>query len=124
MSRDAGQELVQCLGAAADSNVRGAIQNQLSQIRGYLQEAEYLAGTEQKRATMDNAVLELVSMLDDSDPKSRTAALDGLASFGAKEHLPRIIRMLNDESNQVQRAAKKAVLVLQSGISSLDEGDE
>lgn len=124
MSRDAGQELVQCLGAAADSNVRGAIQNQLSQIRGYLQEAEYWAGTEQKRATMDNAVLELVSMLDDSDPKIRTAALDGLASFNAKEHLPRIIRMLNDESNQVQRAAKNAVLLLQSGVSSLDEGDE
>lgn len=124
MSRDAGQELVQCLGAAADSNVRGAINSQLIQIREYLQEAEYWAGTEQKRATMDNAVLELVSMLDDSDPKIRTAALDGLASFGAKEHLPRIIRMLNDESNQVQRAAKKAVLLLQSGISSLEEGDE
>jgi HEAT repeat protein len=124
MSRDAGQELVQCLGAAADPNVRGAIQIQLSQIREYLEEAEYWAGKEQKRATTDNAVLELVSMLDDADPKIRVAALDGLASFGAKEHLPRIIRMLNDQSNPVQRAAKKAVLLLQNGVSSLDEGDE
>lgn len=91
---------------------------------GSLEEAEYWAGKEQKRATTDNAVLELVSMLDDADPKIRVAALDGLASFGAKEHLPRIIRMLNDESNLVQRAAKNAALLLQSGISSLDEGDE
>lgn len=124
MSRDAGQELVQCLGAAADTNVRGAIQQQLSQIRGYLEEAEYWAGKEKQRATQENAIAELVEMLDDADPKIRVAALDGLASFGAKEHLPRIIRMLNDESNQVQRAAKSAVLLLQNGNSSLEEGDE
>lgn len=115
---------MQCLGAAADTNVRGAIQQQLSQIRGYLEEAEYWAGKEKQRATQENAIAELVEMLDDADPKIRVAALDGLASFGAKEHLPRIIRMLNDESNQVQRAAKSAVLLLQNGNSSLEEGDE
>lgn len=124
MSRDAGQELVQCLGAAADPNVRGAIQQQLSQIRSYLEEAEFWAGKEKQRATQDNAIAELVSMLDDKDVKIRVAAIDGLASFGAKEHLPRIIRMLNDESNQVRRAAKSAVLLLQNGISSLEDGDE
>jgi HEAT repeat protein len=124
MSRDAGQELVQSLGAAADPNVRGAIQQQLSQIRGYLEEEAYWAGSEKQRATQESAIAELIEMLDDADSKIRTAALDGLASFGAKEHLPRIIRMLNDESNQVQRAAKNAVRLLQHGISSLDEGDE
>lgn len=59
--------------------------------------------------------------LDDEDPEIRSAAIDGLASSDAKEYLPRIIRMLKDESNIVQRAARNAVRVLQRGISTIEE---
>lgn len=121
MTRSAGEELVQCLGAASDNNVRGMIQQQLSQIRSYLQEAEYWAGEEKRQATKTQAVLELVEMLDDKDAEIRAAAIDGLASFDAKEYLPRIIRMMKDESNIVQRAARNAVRVLQRGISTIEE---
>ena len=121
MTREAGEQLVQCLGAASDLHVRQTIQNQLSQIRSYLQEAEYWAGEEKREATRTQAVLELVEMLDDKDPEIRAAAIDGLASFDAKEYLPRIIRMLKDESAIVQRAARNAVRLLQRGVSTIEE---
>ncbi|MAW60883.1 MAG: hypothetical protein CMJ94_08620 [Planctomycetes bacterium] len=121
MTREAGEVLVQCLGAAAAPHVQEAIQQKLSQIRSYLQEAEYWAGEEKRQATETQAVLELVEMLDDEDADIRAAAIDGLASFGAREYLPRIIRMMKDESNIVQRAARNAVRVLQHGISTVEE---
>lgn len=121
MTREAGEQLVQCLGAASDLHVRQTIQNQLSQIRSYLQEPEYWAGEEKREATRTQAVLELVEMLDDKDPEIRAAAIDGLASFDAKEYLPRIIRMLKDESAIVQRAARNAVRLLQRGVSTIEE---
>lgn len=123
MTREAGEQLVQCLGAAVDHNVRGTIQNQLVQIRSYLEEAEYWAGEEKRQATESQAILDLVAMLDDEDADIRAAAIDGLASFGAKEYLPRIIRMMKDDSNKVQRAARNAVRLLQHGVVTEDEGD-
>lgn len=124
MSRDAGRELSQCMGAARNPSITHEINGCLQQIRSYLQEVEFWQGEQEERASEQSAVNELVQMLRDSDPMIRAAAIDGLASFNAKEHLPKIILMLKDENEKVQRAARNAIRVLQGGISTLEPGGD
>jgi len=57
----------------------------------------------------DEALIELVEMLESGKPQVRAAAARGLAAFGAIEAIPRLIRLLEDDSELVRTAAEKAL---------------
>lgn len=125
MTREAGRELVECQGAAADANVRNQILQALSNIRNYLDQKRYWETDPARETTEGEAIAELVVMLDDESPQIRTAAVLGLGSFGAREYLPRIIRMLQDEDEQVRKAARQTLGRFGVDPASLEgDGDE
>ena len=48
-------------------------------------------------------------MLDDADPAFRVQALRGLATLGAVDQMPAIVRRLKDADERVRKAAEAAL---------------
>ncbi len=77
------------------------------------------------RMTKENALAELVGMLEDEDPLLRGEAARGLATLGATEYLPRLIRMLKDEDESVRTSVRKALDVLhERGVVETETPEE
>jgi HEAT repeat protein len=128
MSDEAARILLEGATEVPGATARTLCMQGVKTIRDYQrarEEWERLAGT---RATRDDAVFELVAMLDDEDPTVRAESLRGLALLGAVEHLPRVIRSLKDADAGVRNAAREALDRLNAtsastSASGLDDGE-
>ena len=65
----------------------------------------------------DEALAELVELLDADLPAARAAAARGIGSFGALEALPRLIRMLSTETDPTVLDAVNAAIELLTAAS-------
>ena len=59
--------------------------------------------------TKESALAELVTMLDEKDPAIRRQAALGIATLGAIELIPQLIRLTKDADASVSQAAQKAL---------------
>ena len=74
-----------------------------------------------RRATRDDTVTEVVGLLDDERAAVRVEAVRALATLGAVDQLPRLIRMLGDEDEAVVAAVRAALDRLNA--QQAEEGD-
>ena len=64
------------------------------------------------QATRESAIREVLGLLEDPNILVRIEAIRGLATLGAVEHLPRLIRMVGSENADESAAAKEALASL------------
>lgn len=78
-------------------------------VREHIDAVEHFEADGAAPATRDSARTELVTLLDGGSPAQRAEAARGLATLGAIEELPRLIRLLDDEDAQVRTAVREAL---------------
>jgi HEAT repeat protein len=101
---------------AAGSTPEGAFRDEcfkaLETIRRYEAEKGRVAKDRAVQTASATAVRDLVAMLDDPSAEIRAQALRALATLGAVEELPAIVRCLKDKDDFVRRAAEAALNTL------------
>ncbi len=108
LSDDAARILVEGL-SQASAGVANKIREALTVIREYHEERTYWERQSEALPSRDEAVGELLAMLDAPEDWVRAEAVKGLASLGALEAIPRLIRLKGDESEAVMGAAGRAL---------------
>ncbi len=93
---DGGQLREQCLAA-------------LQKLKTIREETARWGKQEKSLPTEDQAMAQLLGMLDDKNPSVRVQAIRSIASFGRKEALPLLIGLFNDADARVVDAARDAV---------------
>lgn len=78
-------------------------------IRQHLDAVERFGAQAATPATRETARAELLVLLDTGSPAQRAQAARGLATLGAVEELPRLIRLLDDDDAQVVSAVREAI---------------
>jgi len=109
LSEDAAEILLRGAERAPNTEVRKACLDGVAEIRAFLdQKASW-----QQRSTgaqqRDAAVAELAAMLDSKDAAQRAEAARGLATLQGVEHLPRLVRMLQDPDTKVRAAVQESL---------------
>jgi HEAT repeat protein len=98
---------------AAGSTPEGAFRDEcfkaLETIRRYEAEKGRVARDRAAQAATATAVRDLVVMLEDSSAPIRVQALRALATLGAIEEMPAIVRCLKDKDAEVRKAAEAAL---------------
>jgi HEAT repeat protein len=101
---------------AAGSTPEGAFRDEcfkaLETIRRYEAEKGRVAKDRAVQAASATAVRDLVAMLDDPSAVIRSQALRALATLGAVEELPAIVRCLKDKDEFVRKSAEAALNTL------------
>jgi len=110
----AADVLLEGLGWIQDEDTRQACFSALDTIRRYQEEREAWNARKLRQAAREQAVEELLVMLDSESWLTRANAVRSLATLGAIEHMPRIVRMLEDENEAVSDAARQALETLGS----------
>ncbi len=109
LSEDAAEILMRGAELAPTPEVRKACLDGVTEIRAFLdQKASWLqrsTGAKQR----DAAVAELAAMLDSKDAVQRAEAARGLATLQGVEHLPRLVRMLQDPDAKVRAAVQESL---------------
>lgn len=110
------------LGAAERFNgsdrLRNACYDALQRIQIH---REQRAAWEQRKragATRDAAINELVKILETAKPDLRAQVVRSLATLGAVEELPRILKLLKDQDPGVREAAQRALEVLNASTAA------
>ncbi len=109
LSEDAAEILLRGAELAPTQDVRKACLEGVAEIRAFLdQKASW-----QQRSTgakqRDAAVAELAVMLESKDAAQRAEAARGLATLQGVEHLPRLVRMLQDPDAKVRAAVQESL---------------
>jgi hypothetical protein len=112
MNDDAAKYLLQAAGSTSDNDIRKACFAGLESIRKYQDETARWNLRKSGQRARDEAVQQLLPMLDDSDATVRAQAARSLATLDAVEYLPRLVKMLKDPAPEVREAAKKALETL------------
>lgn len=81
----------------------------VEEIRTYQEARERWTSRRLGRQTREQATEELLGMLADPDARVRGEAALGLATLGAIESIPRLIRLLQDPAEEVRGAASQAL---------------
>ncbi len=92
-----------------DKEVREICVKGLEEIDVARARAASWAEARRAQPTKASALIELASMLDDETLEVRLQAIHGIATFGAIEYLPTMIRLLKDPSEEVVEAARQAI---------------
>ncbi len=109
LSEEAAEILLRGAELAPNAEVRKAALDGVAEIRAFLdQKASWrqrTSGAQQR----DAAVAELAAMLDSKDAVQRAQAARGLATLEGVEHLPRLVRMLQDPDASVRKAVQESL---------------
>ena len=100
---------------------RDACLSTVEDIRAYQDARQRWESRKLSRATRERATAELYELLDSELEAQRIEAVRGLATLGATEALPRLIRMLSDPSLALRGAAQDALDRLNA--THKEEGD-
>ena len=108
LSDEAAEILLRGL-ASPDKDVRMVCSSGLQHIESTRQ--RYAMWEEMKlgQPTKESALAELLRMIDDDHQEIRMQAIRGIATFGAIEYLPTLIRLLEDPDGMVVEAAREAI---------------
>lgn len=109
LSEEAAEILLRGAELAPSADVRKACLEGVAEIRAFLDQK---AGWRQRASgakQRDAAVAELAAMLDAKDPVQRAEAARGLATLDGVEHLPRLVRMLQDPDAGVRKAVQESL---------------
>ncbi|MCY2960250.1 MAG: hypothetical protein NTY35_08790 [Planctomycetota bacterium] len=109
LSEEAAEILLRGAELAPSADVRKACLEGVAEIRAFLDQK---AGWQQRASgakQRDAAVVELAAMLDAKDPVQRAEAARGLATLDGVEHLPRLVRMLQDPDGNVRKAVQESL---------------
>ncbi len=109
---EAAELLLEAAALADDPETRKHCLASLEEMRKYFLARDYWARRKTLEASREEAVEELVAMLDDSTPAVRAQAAAGLATFDAIEAIPALIRLLKDPDASVAKAASQALVRL------------
>ena len=101
--------ILEVAGSTANAALREDCFKALETLRKYEAEKGRVQKDRVTRAAVETAVQELVTMLDDADPAFRVQALRGLATLGAVDQMPAIVRRLKDADERVRKAAEAAL---------------
>jgi hypothetical protein len=112
MNDRAAKYLLDEAGSTANEDIRKACFAGLESIRKYQDETARWNLRKNGQRARDEAVQQLLPMLDDSDATIRAQAARSLATLDAVEYLPRLVKMLKDPAPEVREAAKKALETL------------
>ena len=105
---EAGEILLRGL-TSASNNVRALCGQGLNQIEQTRERRLRWEETKQDRPDKESALAELLVMLDSDHLEIRVQAIRGVATFGAIEYLPTLIRLLKDPNKEVVAAARSAI---------------
>jgi hypothetical protein len=109
LSDAAAETLLDVSARLTDAGYRTNVLNAVESIRTYQEARERWASRRLGKQTRAKATEELAAMLDEKDALIRAEAAKGLATLGAIEVLPRLIRLLQDPSEDVRKAAREAL---------------
>jgi HEAT repeat protein len=123
MTDEAAEVLLEGVGIAETDEVRQACFDALERIRLYQEARERIGRHSSSAEKRDEAVRELVTMLDDPDPVTVVAAIRGLAALGAIDELPTLIRLMKHADKDVKAAAQAAVARLTEPAPKSDGSD-
>jgi len=109
LSEEAAEILLRGAELAPTPEVRKACLEGVAEIRAFLEQKaswqQRTTGAQQR----DAAVAELAGMLDSKDAAQRAEAARGLATLQGVEHLPRLVRMLQDPDAKVRAAVQESL---------------
>lgn len=123
MTDEAAEVLLEGVGIAETDEVRQACFDALERIRLYQEARERIGRHSSSAEKRDEAVRELVAMLDDSDVAIVVAAIRGLAALGAVDELPKLIHLMKHADEDVKAAAQAAVARLTEPAPKSDGSD-
>lgn len=101
--------ILKVAGSTPDPELRDQAFKALTTIRKYQEERGRWKDQLGSGEAWRQSVHDLVVMLDDAEAAVRVQAVRGLATLGAKEEMPRIVRMLKDKDELVRKAAEDAL---------------
>jgi HEAT repeats len=107
---DEGAELLlQAAAWAEDPAVRASCLASLASMREYFLARDYWAQRQASGHSREQALAELLVMLDDPTEAVRVQAVRALGTLDAVTSIPRLIRLLKDPSRAVSSAAEKTL---------------
>ncbi len=109
MNDEAATVLIEAAGYAQNQEDRDICLAWLESIRKFQDAKERWATRRVSHASREEAILELFEMLGSENVAVRGQSARALATLGALEALPRLIRMLEDPAPEVQQAAAEAL---------------
>jgi HEAT repeat protein len=101
--------ILKVAGSTASATLRDACFKALETIRKYQEEKGRWKDERSSGEAWTKSVADLVALLDDPDATVRVQALRGLGTLGAKQEMPRVVRMLKDKDESVRKAAEDAL---------------
>lgn len=101
--------ILKVAGSTPDPGLREAAFQSLTTIRKYQEEKGRWKSQQSSGEAWVQSVHDLVGLLDDAEPAVRAQAVRGLATLGAKQEMPRVVRMLKDKDESVRKAAEEAL---------------
>jgi HEAT repeat protein len=101
--------LLDAIGRSSNEAFRKGCLNQLDSIRRYQDEKARWTTRKGGQQARDDAIAQLLPMLNDGDEKVRAQAILSLATLDAVEQLPKIVQFLKDKSPAVRQAAQQAL---------------
>lgn len=123
MTDEAAEVLLEGVGIAENEEVRQACFDALERIRLYQEARERLGRHSSGAEKREQAVQDLVALLDDKDTATVVAAIRGLAALGAVDELPKLIRLMKHADEDVSAAARDAVMRLTEPAPKSDGSD-
>ena len=109
MSEQAADALMRLAPRVKSPTLRSSCFDGLENIRRFLDGLEAWDRRKAERSTRDSAVVELLGLLDAPEKDVRAQAARALGTLGAVEQMPRLVRLLRDESTDVRAAAQEAL---------------
>jgi HEAT repeat protein len=104
--------ILEVAGQTSSADLRDKCFKALETIRKYQEEKGRLKDERITNEAWDKSVQDLVALLDDKSPAVRAQAVRGLGTLGARQEMPRVVRMLKDPDESVRKAADEALGVL------------
>jgi hypothetical protein len=99
-------------GNTSSADLRDECFKALETIRKYQQEKGRWKEERISTEAWNASVNDLITLLDDKTPAVRAQAVRGLATLGAIQEMPRVVRMLKDTDESVRKAADEALGIL------------
>ncbi len=109
LSDTAAEALLDVSARLTDAEKRAKVLEAVESIRTYQEARERWASRRIGKQTRETAASDLAGMLSAKEALIRVEAAKGLATLGAIEALPQLIRLLQDPSEDVRKAAQEAL---------------
>lgn len=106
---DAAVDVLLQLAGSGDAHLRARCMQAVQSIQDYLLARKTWERRMAEGRTRDDAVAELLGLLDGDDALLRAESVRALGILGAVEQMPRVIALLRDEDPSVAAAAREAL---------------